>query len=121
MIWELKDRGTRRPRDLADHIERRLRFALARFGSRIQKAVVFLEDSNGPRGGIDKNCRILVKTRGCGVLVSAVADSDWFTVVDRATTRIGRSVARQIERLRNRQGVSPRTHLRDGRSIPGAG
>lgn len=121
MIWELKNSGARRPKDLPDHIERRLRFALARFGNRIQKTVVFLQDTNGPRGGIDKICRILVKTRGCGVIVAAVIDSDWLAAVDRATTRIGQSVARQIERLRHRQGVSPRMPVRDGRSILGAG
>jgi putative sigma-54 modulation protein len=121
MIWELKDKGARRPKELPDLIERRLRFALARFGSRIQKTVVFLQDDNGPRGGIDKVCRILVKTRGCGVIVAAVVDSDWLAAVDRATARIGHSVARQIERLRSRQGLSPRKPVRDSRSMLGAG
>ena len=35
MLWELKDKGVIRPKDLPDHIERRLRFALAKFDSRI--------------------------------------------------------------------------------------
>jgi len=72
MLWELKDKGVIRPKDLPDHIERRLRFALAKFDSRIQKVIVFLHDQNGPRGGIDKVCRILVKTRGCGAVIAAV-------------------------------------------------
>lgn len=99
MIWHLKDSGVRRPQDLPDHIERRLRFALARFSGRIGKVFVFLHDRNGPRGGVDKLCRILVKVRGCGVVVASVADSDWVTAVDRATTRIGQTVARQVERM----------------------
>lgn len=102
MIWHLKDNGVRRPKELPDHIERRLRFALSRFGSRIGKVFVFLHDQNGPKGGIDKLCRILVKTRGCGVVVATVADSDWVAAVDRATTRIGQSVARQVDRARDR-------------------
>ena len=101
MIWHLKDNGVRRPQELPTHIERRLRFALARFGSRIGKVFVFLHDRNGPRGGIDKLCRILVKTRGCGVVVATVADSDWVAAVDRATTRIGQTVARHVERMRD--------------------
>lgn len=102
MLWELKDRGVSRPKDLPDHIERRLRFAVSRFGSRVQKIIVFLQDSNGPRGGIDKVCRVLVKTRGLGVVVASVSDSQWVAAVDRATTRIGHSLSRHLERFRER-------------------
>jgi putative sigma-54 modulation protein len=104
MIWELKDKGVVRPRELPDHIERRLRFALARFQGRVEKVFVFLHDHNGPKGGIDKVCRILVKTRGCGSVIAAVVDSDWFVAVDRATTRIGHSLGRHIERIREQTG-----------------
>lgn len=109
MLWELKDRGVSRPKDLPDHIERRLRFALSRFGSRIQKVVVFLQDSNGPRGGIDKICRVLVKTRGVGVVVASVSDSQWFAAVDRVTNRIGHSVSRHLERFRARHVTGPQS------------
>lgn len=102
MKWELKDSGSRRPHDLADHIDRRLRFALGRFGSRVERLVVFLKDDNGPKGGIDKVCRILAKVRGCGIAMAAVVDSDWIAAVDRATTRIGHTVSRELERQRNR-------------------
>ena len=105
MIWHLKDKGVRRPQDLPNHIERRLRFALARFGSRIGKVFVFLQDHNGPKGGVDKFCRILVKTHGCGVVVATVADSDWAAAVDRATSRIGQAVARQVDRIRDHHGA----------------
>lgn len=112
MNWLLKDQaadqsgknGSRRPADLPDHIERRLRFALARFGRRVERVVVFLQDHNGPKGGIDKVCRILVKVHGCGTVMAAVSDSDWTAAVDRATTRIGHSVARHIDRIRDRHG-----------------
>lgn len=101
MNWHLKESGVRRPEHLPRYIERRLRFALSRFGTRIGKVCVFLQDRNGPKGGIDKLCRILVKTQGCGVVVAAVADSDWRVAVDRATTRIGQAVSRQVERVRD--------------------
>lgn len=112
MNWELKDKGVRRPQDLPDHLERRLRFALARFGSRVEKVTVFLHDHNGPKGGIDKVCRILAKVQGCGMLMAAVVDSDWNTAVDRATTRIGHTVSRQVSRLRDRQVASARMPAR---------
>lgn len=105
MHWHLKDSGVRRPVDLPRHIERRLRFALTRFGERIDTVYVFLQDRNGPKGGIDKLCRILVKTRGSGLVVAAVADSDWMAAVDRATTRVGQAVSRQVERVRDRHAA----------------
>lgn len=116
MNWLLKDQaadrsgshGSRRPAGLPDHIERRLRFALARFGHRVERVVVFLQDRNGPRGGIDKVCRILAKVHGCGTVMAAVADSDWTVAIDRATTRIGHSVARQVDRVRDRHGRANR-------------
>lgn len=109
MNWLLKDHGTKRPAGLPDHIERRLRFALARFGSRVEKVVVFLQDRNGPRGGVDKVCRILAKVQGCGAIMATVADSDWTAAVDRATTRIGHTVSRQIGRRRDRQFATARS------------
>jgi putative sigma-54 modulation protein len=120
MNWLLKDQvadrigpqGSRRPADLPEHIERRLRFALARFGNRVERVVVFLQDRNGPKGGIDKVCRILAKVQGCGSVMAAVADADWTAAVDRATTRIGHTVARQVDRLRDRSGRSPRSAVR---------
>jgi putative sigma-54 modulation protein len=112
MIWALKDSGVIRPKKLPDHIERRLRLALSRFAWRIEKIVVFLHDHNGARAGIDKVCRVLVKARGCGIIMAAVTDADWIAAVDRATTRIGRSVARQITRHRDSRVAALRTPAR---------
>lgn len=112
MIWELKDKGARRPNELPDLIERRLRFALGRFGSRIQKTVVFLQDDNGPRGGIDKVCRVLARVQGCGVMTAAVVDADWTAAVDRAINRVGHTVSRHLDRLREQRVGQPREALR---------
>lgn len=103
MKWLLKHQGTPHPANLPDHIERRLRFALARFDDRVERVIVFLQDRNGPKGGIDKVCRILTKVQGCGAIMATVADSDWTAAVDRATTRLGHTLARQIGRLRDRR------------------
>jgi hypothetical protein len=102
MIWHLKDSGVRRPQDLPDHIERRLMFGLSRHAGRIQKIIVFLEDSNGPRGGVDKICRIVVKTRGCGVVITSGMHVNWRLAVDQAAARISRAVARHVVRHRER-------------------
>lgn len=108
MIWQLKDRGFGRPRDLPQHIERRLMTAVSRFSGRIQKIIVFLDDRIGLRGGMDKTCRILVKTHGYGVVAASATHADWMTAADQATAVVGRTLARHVTRHRLRRGVSRR-------------
>jgi putative sigma-54 modulation protein len=102
----LTPEGSRSPADLPRHIERRLRFALVRFSPRVERIVVFLQDRNGPKGGVDKVCRILAKVKGCGVVMATIADSDWMSAVDRAASRVGHTVARQLSRLHDRRGTA---------------
>jgi hypothetical protein len=100
MVWTMKAPGGKPAPELTAHVERRLRFALTRFSSRIGRVNVFLADQNGPRGGIDKTCRIVVRLRDGGDVVAEVNDVDWEVAVDRATTRIGHSTGRELARRR---------------------
>jgi putative sigma-54 modulation protein len=95
--------------ELREYISRRLQFALGRFGSAIQRVNVRVGDLNGPRGGIDKRCHILVQLRASGgsPITVDTDDSDLCAAVDRAAERIGRSVTRALERKRQR-GASQR-------------
>jgi len=79
------------------HAERRLRFALGRFAGRIDRVLVHVSDTNGPRGGLDKQCRVRARLRhGQEALVGDV-DENWGVLIDRASARLGRSVARLLE------------------------
>src|SRR5690242_487729 len=90
---------------LTDHIERRLRFALGRFAARIDRLTVHLSDVNGPRGGIDKRCRIAVALVPRGrVMVEGLGD-DPFTLVTDTAKRARRAVRRTIERRRAGRAV----------------
>ena len=85
---------------LREHIDRRLEFALGKFDAEIDRVEVGLTDVNGPRGGIDKQCRIVAKMRTLGTVVVEDADEDFYTVVSRAADRISRSVSRALDRRR---------------------
>ena len=101
MLWDLHTNGTKLDQGLREHLERRLTFALSRFGSRVLKAVVYLTDNNGPKGGFDKSCLIVVRLRGAGEVIAELVDTDWEVTIDRATTRIGQNVSRELERKRS--------------------
>ena len=109
MQWELKAAAVHAPEGLKDRIDRRLRFALSRCDSRVDRVVVFLKSLNGPKGGIDKSVRILARMEGVGIALAMVVDSEWEVAVDRAADRIGVNVARQL--IRHRQRSSRRWDL----------
>jgi ribosome-associated translation inhibitor RaiA len=101
---------------LADHIERRLRFAMTRGGGPIRRVTVRLGDRNGPRGGEDKFCKIqVVLEHAPSVLIEDVG-ADLYAVVDSAAERAGRNVTRRLDRVHESARLT-KSELR--RSLPG--
>lgn len=86
---------------LRAHVDRRLRFALGRFGERIAKVTVRFEDANGARGGVDKQCQLDVALRPSGNVLVEEIDADLLAVVDRAADRAARAVDRDLQRRRD--------------------
>lgn len=81
------------------HLERRLGFALGRFADVISAIDVRLEDVNGPRGGIDKMCRIRVNVPGAATpVIVEVIDEELRTAIDIASDRVGRTFSRRLDR-----------------------
>jgi ribosome-associated translation inhibitor RaiA len=86
---------------LRTYIERRLRFALGRFGPRLERVVLRIADLNGRKGGEDKRCTVAVRLRpDCEVFVTH-AHRDVRAAVDLAAERAGSAVAREIARRRD--------------------
>lgn len=81
-------------------MERRLRFALGRFGSSINRVNVRLTDLNGLKGGIDKECLIVVKLRKGGEVVVQGSGKDCSETLNYCADRIGRAVDRELTRYR---------------------
>jgi ribosome-associated translation inhibitor RaiA len=81
-------------------VERRLCFALSRFGRRVRAVSVSLVDLNGPRGGIDKQCSMQARLAPRGSVRVEDTDSELAAAVDGAATRLARAVARALERRR---------------------
>ncbi|MBX3315898.1 MAG: ribosome-associated translation inhibitor RaiA [Phycisphaeraceae bacterium] len=89
---------------IREHVSKRVLGAVKRFASRLSTVTVVLEDENGPRGGIDKACRIEAGLATTGEPVVVVDRSDdLYGAVDRATGRFKRALARRTERRNARQ------------------
>lgn len=91
---------------LKEHAQRRVLFALGRFSARLDGVEVRLHDANGPRGGPDKVCHMLARLQRWGAVRVEETDADAFAAVARAAERLGRGVAREVERRRESRGAA---------------
>ena len=103
---------TRVSEGLHDFMTRRLHFALGRFAPEVERVTARVGDVNGPRGGMDKRCRMEVKLRGLGSVLSEACADDFEAAVAFAAERLGRGVARALERRSHRETAARRV---DGR------
>ena len=86
-------------------VNRRLGFALGRFGDRVRRVSVRFTDVNGPRGGVDTTCRIVARIVPRGEVRVEVTDVGVEAAVSRAAERLSRRVSTELERRRTARGV----------------
>lgn len=81
-------------------IHHRLRAALSRFGDRIRRITVRLEDVNGPKGGVDLACRVQVDLRDRESVFIEDREATLQRLVDRVADRVSEAMARRADRRR---------------------
>jgi len=81
----------------------RISTAFYKFGDNIISVELTAEDVNGPRGGIDKECRLLVRLKKMENVIVTVREESHSKAISRAIDRAQRSVTRKVQRrmLRN--------------------
>ncbi|MFN9249309.1 MAG: hypothetical protein ACK6DS_19810 [Planctomycetota bacterium] len=87
-----------------ESMELRLEQALRCLGRRIQKENAFFSDLNGPKGGIDKLCRVVVHLKRQPSLVIEDRDSELSHLIDRIIDRVGQTATRLLDRNRTPRG-----------------
>lgn len=100
----IRNFGTPITADDRDYLRRKLEARLSRFGKRVERSSVRIEDANGPRGGVDKRCRIKVVLSGLPSVTVEEQHGTLRTALDGALRRIATAVGRAVER---RQGPPP--------------
>jgi putative sigma-54 modulation protein len=104
MEVEIRSQNLHLDEETQSHVERRMNFALEQFNSWITRVQVHLEDVNGSRRGVDKQCRILVNIKGGKTIKVEDLDVDMIAAVNRAADRLGQVVSREIDRRREKKG-----------------
>ena len=84
-----------------DHAKRRIHAHLSRFGREIAQVTLRLTDVNGPKGGLDKVCQIVVKGPKLGVATLAEQTGEVLAAIDLAVERIAAAIGRTLERQRD--------------------
>jgi len=101
MKFDLRAKALDLSSDLRDYVAKRLNFALDRHTEHVRRVDVMLEDVNGPRGGIDKSCRIHV-TLSTGSVFVRELQADVRTAVDVSADKIGKLIAHRLARVLKR-------------------
>jgi ribosome-associated translation inhibitor RaiA len=81
-------------------VEQRVRLVLQRLQGQVQQARISLRDINGPKGGVDKQCQIMLTTAGHGQLVIVAKAEDAQGALNQALQRATHSLARLWQRKR---------------------
>ena len=109
MRLQIQTQGLLLSREDRDDIRARIHQAFARFGHKTMGASLHLQDINGPRGGLDKNCHLVVELEDTTAVITD-RGSDLRSVINRAVHRAVQTLRRQLQhrQLRTRQAVSLR-------------
>lgn len=118
MIVDIHGQGFTVTPALAEHVRRRLGFVLTRHSDHIRRVAVRVGDENGPRGGVDKYCRIQVHLLDAPFAMVEDVGADLYAAIDRAADRVGRVVVKHLDRTHRvhgaaRHGVRPARKLRE--------
>ena len=90
-------------RQLRVKIEEQLGQAFERLGRWVNRVSVYLEDINGPRGGVCKQCRLVVTTNGVQSIVITETDDNIGASIATAIQRARYALKRRVKTTQSRQ------------------
>lgn len=109
----IRTRGLELPESDYDFVRRRIRFALGRFSPRIRDVTVRFTDINGPRGGVDTHCSVVMNVDQIGVVRAEDTALSLHQAISSAADRGARALARAFHRVKKttRHALPPRLPL----------
>ncbi len=88
---------------LREFVDRRLTAALDQHSNHVRRVQVRLEDVNGPRGGVDKRCAVIVHLLQRSAARVQTKRADLYDAITDTAHKLREIVGRRIERRQERQ------------------
>lgn len=98
MIISIAAKGFHLTAALLNYTQKRVKQRLGRLGVNAKRVQVILSDTNGPRGGEDKKCQVLLDIAGRGQLAVHAIDDDMYGAIDQSLVRAKRRVIKVSKR-----------------------
>lgn len=76
--------------------------SLQRFAQRLEHVCLYIADTNGPRGGVDKHCRCVLHVRRMPPVVIRDQDEDTHAMVVRVANRAAFALSQKTKRRTRR-------------------
>jgi ribosome-associated translation inhibitor RaiA len=96
-IW-IKDKQKQIGSSATEHIMDKVEAAFSKFGQHVVSVDLIIEDVNGPRGGIDKKCQLLVNIRGMKSVVVSTKKASASRAIAKAIAKAKRTTNRKLKR-----------------------
>ena len=109
MVISIAAKGFRLTEALLIYTHERVKQRLGRLGAAAKRVQVILSDANGPRGGEDKRCQVLLDIDGRGQLAAHATHNDMYGAIDQSLARAKRRVVK-VRKRRHSGRHSSRQH-----------
>ena len=87
---------------LEGYIQKRLKFALDRVSGVVRGIELRLIDTNGPRGGLDKQCSVLVGLKAGDPIHLETKEGDAYQAIDSIAHKLKQALSRRKRSWRQR-------------------
>lgn len=103
MQMTIASRGADLTQAIREHIQDRLHAALDQHETKIDQVDVMIEDENGPRGGLDQVCKVVVSLTNGMTLRHERRGMDLYANVSLIADKVKQRVGRELAKLRDRR------------------
>lgn len=87
---------------LESHIHDKLKVVGKRFGDRITRVEVYLKDTTGPKGGVDKHCAMEARPEGLDPVSAEATADDMYPAVKETADKLARVLEHRFGKLEDR-------------------
>ena len=99
MLIKIHAQGITLTRALKKHVDSKVRLALGIYTEKIRRIDVFLNDINGPKGGVDTQCKIKIIPYGQKTIVVQETGLSVLEAINICSSRAKRVASRRFDRI----------------------